>query len=119
MKARKKLIVLTYIVFAGCAVSKPSQQSKVDNLLPYGPAWAALWQQRSAEYKALCFQAYNIAKKRLDEELRKTVNKPLAIITDIDETVLGSDLKIYERARAGYVFMPEIRCQHIPGASLT
>lgn len=59
-------------------------------LLPYGPTFAALWQQRSAEYKALCFQAYNIAKVRLDESIKQPHNKPLAIVTDIDETVLDN-----------------------------
>jgi 5'-nucleotidase (lipoprotein e(P4) family) len=59
-------------------------------LLPYGPAWAALWQQKAAEYKALCFQAYNIAAIRLDESLRQQHNKPLAIVTDIDETILDN-----------------------------
>lgn len=57
---------------------------------PYGPAWAALWQQRSAEYKALCFQAYNIARTRLDESLSQQASQPLAIVTDIDETVLDN-----------------------------
>jgi 5'-nucleotidase (lipoprotein e(P4) family) len=58
--------------------------------LPYGPAFAALWQQRAAEYKALCFQAYNIARMRLNEDLQQTADKPMAIVTDIDETVLDN-----------------------------
>jgi len=49
-----------------------------------------LFQQRAAEYKALCFQAYNIATLRLNEALQQTHTKPLAVITDIDETVLDN-----------------------------
>ncbi|HMX80713.1 MAG TPA: hypothetical protein PLG91_10400, partial [Ferruginibacter sp.] len=29
-----------------------------------------LWQQQSGEYKALCYQAYNLARMRLEEILR-------------------------------------------------
>jgi 5'-nucleotidase (lipoprotein e(P4) family) len=48
-----------------------------------------LWQQHSAEYEALCYQAFNIATCRLNEmKLRK--RKRYAIITDVDETVLDN-----------------------------
>lgn len=59
-------------------------------LQPYGPAWAALWQQQAGEYKALCLQAYQIAALRIDEDLQQPHSKPLAIVTDIDETVLDN-----------------------------
>lgn len=55
-----------------------------------GKLWASVWQQRSAEYKALCFQAYNIAKIRIDEAIKHKSAKPLAVITDIDETLLDN-----------------------------
>ena len=53
---------------------------------------AILWQQRSGEYKALCYQAFSLAKFRLQEKiaLRKSVGEKLAIVTDIDETVLDN-----------------------------
>ena len=53
---------------------------------------SVLWQQQSAEYKALCYQAFNIARFRLEDRLSQEVaqDKPLAIITDIDETVLDN-----------------------------
>ncbi len=52
--------------------------------------WASLYEQKAAEYKALCLQAYNIARLRLDEALKQPLIKPRAIITDIDETVLDN-----------------------------
>jgi len=55
-----------------------------------GKVWASLWQQRAAEYKALCFQAYNIARQRVDEGVKRISTKPLAIVTDIDETLLDN-----------------------------
>ena len=48
-----------------------------------------LWQQHAAEYRALCYQAFNIAALRLQEALRSKKRKP-AIITDLDETILDN-----------------------------
>jgi 5'-nucleotidase (lipoprotein e(P4) family) len=53
-----------------------------------GKVWASIYQQRAAEYKALCLQAYNIAKLRVDIAVKQKHTKPFAIITDIDETLL-------------------------------
>jgi len=50
-----------------------------------------LWQQNAAEYRALCYQAFNIAGMRVDEALQKNPGKTnLAIITDLDETILDN-----------------------------
>lgn len=53
---------------------------------------AVLWQQHSGEYKALCYQTFALAKLRLMEKItaHKKDEAPLAIITDIDETVLDN-----------------------------
>lgn len=53
---------------------------------------AVLWQQRSAEYRALAYQAFNVAKMQLDDFLMNNTqhDKPLAIVTDIDETILDN-----------------------------
>jgi len=90
-----KNILLTCALLAGmiaCKTTQPSvsQAAPSTILQPYGPAWAALWQQKAAEYKALCFQAYNIAKIRLDESLSQPATLPPAIVTDIDETILDN-----------------------------
>jgi len=50
-----------------------------------------LWQQKAAEYRALCYQAFNIADLRLKEVLKNKPGKQrLAIITDLDETILDN-----------------------------
>lgn len=50
-----------------------------------------LWQQTSAEYRALCYQAFNLASLRLNEIPKKEIKKGnLAIITDLDETILDN-----------------------------
>jgi 5'-nucleotidase (lipoprotein e(P4) family) len=55
---------------------------------------AILYQQRAAEYAALCLQAYNLARKKVDNALANPVltngDLPLAVITDLDETALDN-----------------------------
>ena len=51
-----------------------------------------LYQQKAAEYRALCLQSYNIAKNKVDNQISKKVSKDtlLAVITDLDETALDN-----------------------------
>lgn len=66
-----------------------------------GKIFTTLFQQHAAEYKALCYQAYNIAYLRLDQALMNQPSKPRAIITDIDETVLDNSAYAAHRAAQG------------------
>jgi 5'-nucleotidase (lipoprotein e(P4) family) len=50
--------------------------------------WAVAWKQTAAEYRALCYQAYNLARMRIDLALAEVHDKPLAVITDVDDTIL-------------------------------
>ena len=53
--------------------------------------YPVLWQQTAAEYRALCYQAYHSAAEQIAHLPRKMRRKKnLAIITDIDETVLDN-----------------------------
>ena len=67
-------------------------QKKSDNNINHHPITAILWQQHASEYQALVYQGFNIAKAQLEIHLANSIksNKPLAIITDIDETVLDN-----------------------------
>lgn len=52
---------------------------------------SVVWQQQSGEYKALCYQAFSLARLRLEEILRTNKDSmPLAIIADVDETILDN-----------------------------
>ena len=51
---------------------------------------AVAWMQNSAEYRALCYQAYNAGKKAVDDAIKVEHTKPLAIVLDLDETVLNT-----------------------------
>lgn len=59
--------------------------------VPEESVTAVLWFQRSAEYRALCYQAYNLARLRVLEYLENPDSvKPSAVIFDIDETLLDN-----------------------------
>ena len=58
----------------------------VDNEYQTG---AILWTQSSAEYRALAYQTFVLARLRLDENLRRK-NRRGAVIVDADETVLDN-----------------------------
>ena len=93
----KKLLSLGLLIIVLASVAKAQDAGKL-SIVNGGKVWALLYQQRAAEYKALCFQAYNLGRLRLDEALKHKGKKPLAVITDVDETVL--DNSPYDAARA-------------------
>ncbi|MBD1392966.1 5'-nucleotidase, lipoprotein e(P4) family [Mucilaginibacter glaciei] len=101
MKKLLPCLLICSLLTSACSTSKKAAvavKPEGTSLANSGKVWASLWQQRSAEYRALCFQAYNLAKLRLDESLKQPGGKPLAVVTDIDETVL--DNSPYDAMRA-------------------
>lgn len=58
----------------------------VNNALLY----AVAWKQTAAEYKALYHQGFNIARMHVEAAIaaRKEGDRPLAIVTDMDDTIL-------------------------------
>ena len=58
-------------------MSKARSHERINSLL-----WAVAWKQTAAEYAALCHQAYNLARYRLDAALasREDGDAPLAVI---------------------------------------
>lgn len=51
---------------------------------------AVAWKQTAAEYRALYYQGYNIARMHLEQAIknRKPGDKPLAVVSDLDDTIL-------------------------------
>ena len=75
-----RLVVIFCIIFIfGCSPNKVSQKDH-----------SMYWHKNSAEYKALCLQAYNAAKNKLDLELLKNTTQTLAIVADLDETIFNN-----------------------------
>ncbi|MCX6225443.1 MAG: hypothetical protein NTV01_11960 [Bacteroidia bacterium] len=68
-----------------------SPQPSTAQTIPNQSVTALLWFQRSAEYRALCYQAYNLAELRVKEYLaHPDKEKKAAVIFDIDETLLDT-----------------------------
>lgn len=70
----------------GPAESQGDMEMELHNSL----LWAVAWKQTAAEYRALCYQAYSLARLRLDATLenRRDDDRPLAVISDMDDTLL-------------------------------
>lgn len=105
---RKKTLLAATLVFASifstyfvtistvAQTGTPPQTAVADNEYQVG---AVLYMQKAAEYRALCYQAFNIAKMYLDADFdKKNLKKlskenrkmPRAVVVDIDETVLDN-----------------------------
>ncbi len=88
-------VVSTYFVTVSTAQQgAQTQVQTADN--DYQIA-ATLFTQKAAEYRALCFQAFNWGKRTLDddEKAKKKLSKaqrklPRAVVVDIDETMLDN-----------------------------
>jgi len=64
-----------------------------------------LWHQHAAEYRALCYQAFNLATWKLDALKKPSKkDKPYAIITDIDETILDNSYYEAQNIKDGKAF---------------
>lgn len=77
---------------------------KVHDVALNGKVYSAVWQQNAGEFKALCYQAYNAARQMVDQEKAKPHSKPLAIITDVDETILDNSPYAVRQAELGNEF---------------
>lgn len=85
MRISTKVIIVLVTLTSSFSFQAIGQKTNNDHLLN-----ATIWYQRSGEMKALCYQAYNLAQLRLDQTLSKPLSGKLAIVVDIDETVLDN-----------------------------
>ena len=120
----QKYFFVLLLTFVSCTATKhaaaPIMQPAV---VTNGKLFASIFQQHAAEYKALCFQAYNLARLRLDEQMQPG-SKPKAIITDIDETVLDNSPYAVHQALQGkdydqnawYEWTARAEADTVPGA---
>jgi len=97
MKNQFSILLVLFIFLSACGASETNkiglaQPSQSQIPVREHTLQSVLWQQRSAEYRALCHQAFNMAKLQLDRLISEHADekKPLAIITDIDETLLNN-----------------------------
>ncbi len=95
MKMRKIMfLVFTFLFLASQTALEAQETSAVDTEYQIG---AILFHQYAAEYRALAFQAFNVARIRLEADKqqsrklpRSERKRPRAIIVDADETVMDN-----------------------------
>ena len=90
------------LLFVSLTGSARAQDYTIDDLNEQS-VLGTIWIQRSAEVRALSYQAFNVAKLIFDLDLQKDASgKKRAVIVDIDETVL--DNSPYQAAMVGNNF---------------
>lgn len=114
-------LIITSLFFTSCANVKEAQQEptteKTEQSLQRSSTipvreysvQSVMWQQNAGEYRALCYQAFNLATYKLDEYLSaldENGKKP-AIITDIDETVMDNSPYNAKLIQKGVEYTPE------------
>ena len=86
MKNKIFIIFFSFVFFTGCKSQiNQIKQKNIRNIpLQEHIIQATLWQQNAAEYRALTYQAYNLAQLQLDKIIANNYfTKPIAIVTDI------------------------------------
>jgi len=82
--------------------------------------YPVLWHQTSAEYRALCYQAFNMARTYLETILpARLPNEKYAIITDLDETIIDNSFLEAKNIKEGKVYDPEGWKKWVNSASAT
>jgi 5'-nucleotidase (lipoprotein e(P4) family) len=85
---KKLASVLLILLVVSCSSQNLSKENKTYSRESQLQSY--LWQQRSGEWRALSYQAYNLATMLIKEDLQNKHNKKRAVVFDIDETVLDN-----------------------------
>lgn len=139
MRKKYKMIAIfaaAIILITGCqapvtAESEPQLSQPVTTYKQLNDQliMGTLWMQKSAEYRALCYQAYNMAwtQAQLACAFRRDGDKPLAMVFDCDETLvdsgahtaafIGSDVFYYKSGGSIYRWLSQQEVEKpLPGA---
>lgn len=100
---KRNLILLLLVVFSipvmeSCKQSIATSSRNADEpevpvqaVTEYPQMLAVLYQQTAAEYRALCYQAFNVAKYRLDQLVKEAHgSNRLSVVVDLDETMIDN-----------------------------
>lgn len=96
--SRILLVIVSFAVFFGTSrgvVHSGPQNEAGQNSIEMcnrEAVMSAAWMYCSGEYRALCYQTYNLVLKTVQDTaaFQKNVKKPLAIVVDCDETILDN-----------------------------
>jgi 5'-nucleotidase (lipoprotein e(P4) family) len=122
-----KSLSIPLIFLLAAAACTPS--TKLSTSAPVIPSQVHLLQstlfvQQAAEYDALCYQAYEVARQRLLNIINSGVEKP-AVVLDLDETVLDNSPYTAWQITSNQTFTPETwakwvdlaEAEAVPGAA--
>jgi len=84
---RPVTLLLLCLSVISCSAIQPQHDGPRNNLL-----YAVAWQQTAAEYQALYYQGFNLARLQVESavERRRNHDRPLAVISDLDATLLDA-----------------------------
>lgn len=107
------------LVFNSCQQADFDESKSQDHLI-----MSVLWYQKSAEMKAIYYQSFNWAKLKVDMALEKKGAQKLAVVVDIDETMLDNSPSEVRSIQTGKGFSKEswsdwtsqIKAKALPGA---
>lgn len=132
MKATSAPYLLAVLFIAACAPTQKKSESapeeksgaRVENSQNYLSA-ASLFVTRSAEYRALCYQAFQTATWQLKVIAAQSPDAELAVVLDLDETVLDNSPYSAWQVSSGQPYSPEswakwvnlAQAEAVPGAS--
>ena len=92
----------------GCATKPVTTAYSFSRLSPQEYLTGATnWMQTSAEARALQYQAFNIARTKLDQDLKVKSKNKRAIIVDADETVIDNSAYQADNILKGQVYTSE------------
>lgn len=96
---KRLILTLIPLLFFGATFAQNTTNPPTPDEIKLLPV---LFQQEAAEYRALCYQAFNVAELRINQIPKKDFRKKhLAIITDLDETILDNSYSEANLIREG------------------
>jgi len=111
MKKISYLLILTALTIAACNKPETETVEKIVKIEKTEAVYTGevglnptVWYQTSAENKAIYIQTYKLAKLMLAENAKKKGKKPLAVVTDLDETALDNSPYNARMAKTGNVY---------------
>ncbi|HET7838570.1 MAG TPA: HAD family acid phosphatase, partial [Rectinemataceae bacterium] len=86
------LILIAALSLTGAFAENPPAAPATVRDLNEQTVMGLAWMQKAAEYRELCYQAYNLATMIVDKAIAsaKPGDQPLAIISDLDESLLDN-----------------------------
>ena len=83
-------LILTVCGLSGCTSSIDEQSEATVTGPQNSLLYAVAWKQTAAEYRAIYYQGFNLAKMHVETAIanRNSAGKPLAVISDLDDTLL-------------------------------